>query len=51
MFILDWIGTIPVEGPLRAFIMVGITLTYAAVLFGLGEIILLIANRFRKIEE
>jgi hypothetical protein len=45
--IIQWLNTIPIQGPVRAFAMIGIMLGFAAVLYGLWEGIITMVSRFR----
>ena len=45
--IIEWIQIIPLEGPLKALVVVGLMLGFAAVLFGFWEVVLRLTSLFR----
>jgi hypothetical protein len=48
--IVLWLNTIPLEGPVRAVVIIGIMLGFSALLFGVWEGLFAVISRFRRTE-
>jgi hypothetical protein len=46
--IIEWIKIIPLEGPVKAVVIVGLMLAFAAFLFGFWEVVLRLTSLFRS---
>jgi hypothetical protein len=42
-----WLNNIPLEGPIRAVVIIGIMLGFSAILFGIWEGLFNVIGRFR----